>query len=104
MKASISMPMEVLVAIIIAVVIIIIAAIMLGFIPGLENSQVITGYYNSCCSSYMIEGNCDSDTPNQGFVCVIGKEFDSDGNPDGQMLLSLLASKAGTTVDRCCNR
>jgi len=92
---GISMPMEIVVALVLMAVVILVWLMLTGQIIPQGEQQALQGYMTSCCISYRIGGNCLSPKPD--YMCSVGADL------GGNMTISALAGRVNTDIDsRCC--
>jgi len=96
-KGAAGMPVEFLVIIVIAVALLGIALFFLNPIRGIGEQEAYKTALTSCCSTYVISGNCGKEVFD--FECMVPTTIED----EGFMLIEDLADELGTDYeDYCC--
>lgn len=101
MRAAISLPIVILVAIVIGVAVLLVGLFSLGSVPTIIGTQTAQGFLQQCITGYKLAGHCTSGEETgtyPDFDCAVSKEFSSTGKMD----ISELASRANTDIKTAC--
>ncbi len=102
MRAAVSLPIVILVAIVIAVMIILIAVSFLGNVSVILGTQTAQGFFQQCITNYKLDGKCIIGAEIGVYPsseCVVSKELSSTGKMD----INELAALANTNMRTACS-